>query len=44
MTDSQQDTVGHMMYVTHDALRRDLGRLTTVAAAGRRAPPRWRSR
>jgi iron-sulfur cluster repair protein YtfE (RIC family) len=41
MTDSQQDTIDFtMMYVTHDALRRDLGRLTTAAAAGKaRTPP-----
>jgi iron-sulfur cluster repair protein YtfE (RIC family) len=36
MTDSQQDIIDFtMMYVTHDALRRDLGRLTTAAAAGK---------
>jgi iron-sulfur cluster repair protein YtfE (RIC family) len=40
MTDSQQDTIDFtMMYVTHDALRRDLGRLATAAAAGKARVP-----
>jgi iron-sulfur cluster repair protein YtfE (RIC family) len=44
MTDSQQDTIDFtMMYVTHDALRRDLGRLTTAAAAGKARTPTVRA-
>jgi iron-sulfur cluster repair protein YtfE (RIC family) len=44
MSDAQQDTIDFtMMYVTHDALRRDLGRLTTAAAAGRARIPTVRA-
>jgi iron-sulfur cluster repair protein YtfE (RIC family) len=44
MTDSQQDIIDFtMMYVTHDALRRDLGRLTTAAAAGKARTPTVRA-
>ena len=44
MTDSQQDTIDFtMMYVTHDALRRDLRRLTTAAAAGKARTPTVRA-
>jgi iron-sulfur cluster repair protein YtfE (RIC family) len=42
MTDAQ--TIDFtMMYVTHDALRRDLGRLTTAAAAGKARTPAVRA-
>jgi Hemerythrin HHE cation binding domain len=44
MTDSQPDTIDFtLMYVTHAALRRDLGRLTTAAAAGRARVPTVRA-
>jgi iron-sulfur cluster repair protein YtfE (RIC family) len=44
MTDSQQDIIDFtMMYVTHDALRRDLGRLTTAAAARKARTPTVRA-
>jgi iron-sulfur cluster repair protein YtfE (RIC family) len=44
MTDAQQDTIDFtMMYVTHDALRRDLGRLTTAAAARKARTPTVRA-
>jgi hemerythrin-like domain-containing protein len=44
MTDARPETIDFtMMYVTHDALRRDLERLTTAAAAGTARSPAVRA-
>ena len=44
MTDTRPETIDFtMMYLTHDALRRDLGRLTTAAAAGTARSPAVRA-
>jgi Hemerythrin HHE cation binding domain len=44
MTDARPETIDFtMMYVTHDALRRDLGRLTSAAAAGTARSPAVRA-
>jgi iron-sulfur cluster repair protein YtfE (RIC family) len=44
MTDARAETIDFtMMYVTHDALRRDLGRLTSAAAAGTARSPAVRA-